>query len=273
MPIIDMHAHVFPERLAAAAVPAISGRAGIAPVCDGTVAGLRELMRRADVDRVVVVPVATKPSQVRSINDWLLTVADEHLVAFGAIHPFMDDAEGELERLAALGVRGVKLHPEYQIFRPDDERLDPLYAAAARLNLIVYFHAGEDLSVPHVHSTPRAFCRILDAHPSMTVVLAHMGGFRQWHEVVEHLGGRDVYFDTSFTVPYLGEPGFLQLVRELGIERIIFGSDAPWADPVAELALLRGMGLPPDDLEAILWRNAERLLARAGRPAATPDRV
>jgi predicted TIM-barrel fold metal-dependent hydrolase len=267
LPIIDMHTHVFPGRLAAA-VPAIAGRAGIAPVCDGTVDGLNDLMRRAGIDRAVVVPVATKPSQVRSINEWLATLDDERIEPFGAIHPYMDDAEAELERLAALGFRGVKLHPEYQIFRPDDERLDPLYAAAARLNLIVYFHAGEDLSVPHVHSTPRAFCRILDAHPTLTVVLAHMGGFRQWHDVVEHLGGRDVYFDTSFTVPFLGKPGFLQLIRELGVGRIIFGSDAPWADPVTELALLRAMELSPDDLAAILWRNAERLLAGAGAVVA-----
>lgn len=270
MHIIDMHAHVFPERLATAAVPAISGAAGIDAVFDGTLPGLRALMQRAGVARTIVVPVATKPSQVRTINDWLAAVRDDSIVPFGAVHPHMENAEEELERLTALGFRGVKLHPEYQIFRPDDARLEPLYAAAARLKLIVYFHAGEDLSVPHVHSTPRAFARLIDAHPTLTVVLAHMGGFRQWHDVAEHLAGRDVYFDTSFTVPYLGEEGFRALIAELGAKRIVFGSDAPWADPVSELATLRAMGLPADDLEAILWSNAERLLARTGAGAAEP---
>lgn len=265
MAIIDTHVHVFPDRLAASAVPAISGAASLDAAHDGTVTGLLALMGRAGVSRSVVLPVATKASQVRSINDWVSGLDSDAIVPFGAIHPDMPDAEDELERLAALGLFGVKMHPEYQAFRPDDDRLDALFAAAARLHLILYFHAGEDLSFTTVHSTPRAFARLLDKHPTLTVVLAHMGGWRQWDDVRNHLVGRSVYFDTSFTLPYLGERRFAELIAAHGVDRILFGSDAPWVDTAAEIKLLRGLPLAADDLEAILGGNAQRLFEAAAR--------
>lgn len=265
MPLIDMHAHVFPDRLAATAVASLSRDAGIAPSFDGTLAGLRSAMRRAGVTCCVVQPVASKATRVRSINDWVAGIADAGIVPFGSMHPDLPHPEAEIARLAKLGFIGFKLHPEYQAFSPDEDRLDPLYAAAAQHNLIVYFHAGEDIALPDVHSTPQAFARLLDRHPNLTVVLAHMGGWRQWDEVPRHLVGRNVYLDTSFTIPYLGEKLFAQLVAAHGADRILFGSDAPWADAAAEVALLKRMPFSERDLDAILWRNAARLLENAAR--------
>jgi predicted TIM-barrel fold metal-dependent hydrolase len=260
LPIIDMHTHVYPDRLAATAVDAVCRACGIAPCFDGTADGLSSLMRRAGVARSVIQPVASKASQVRSINDWLATLADDRIIPFGAMHPDLPDPEAEMERLVALGLPGFKLHPEYQGFCPDEERLDPLFAAAARHGLIACFHAGEDIGLPDVHSTPGAFARLLSRHPDLTVVLAHMGGWRQWDDVLRHLAGREVYLDTSFTLPYLGEARFAELVTAHGAHRVLFGSDAPWGDLVRDVALLKAMPFSPHDLEAILWRNAARLL-------------
>ena len=226
-------------------------------------------MRDADIARSVVQPVASKASQVRSINDWVAALADDSIIPFAAMHPDLSDPVAEIERLAALGIRGFKLHPEYQDFSPDEERLDPLYVAAAKHGLIVYFHAGEDIALPDVHSTPRAFARLLDRHPDLTVVLAHMGGWRQWGEVQQHLAGRDVYLDTSFTLPYLGEERFKELVAAHGAQKILFGSDAPWGDLSRDVAQLRAMPLPEQDLEAILWRNAARLLGLSAEAVHT----
>ena len=258
-----MHAHVFPDRLAAAALGALSAAAAIPATYDGTLAGLRCIMRDAGVAKSVLLPVATKPSQVRSINDWAASVATPDVVPFGAIHPDLKDAEDELERVASLGLLGVKMHPEYQAFRPDEERLDSLFVAATRLGLIVYFHAGEDIGLKDIYSTPPAFARLLEKHPTLTVVLAHMGGWRQWDDVYRYLAGKDVFFDTSFTIPYLGLEPFARLVAAHGAERVLFGSDVPWAGLAEEIALLRETALPDAQLEAILWRNADRLLGEA----------
>ena len=262
-----MHTHVFPDQLAATAVAGVCRACAIAPCFDGTLSGLHSFMRHAGIARSVVQPVASKATQVRSINDWAAALADDSIIPFGAMHPDLPDLVAEVERLVALGIRGFKLHPEYQSFSPDEERLDPLYVAATEHGLIVYFHAGEDIALPDVHSTPQAFARLLDRHPDLIVVLAHMGGWRQWDEVLRHLAGRDVYLDTSFTLPYLDEERFVELVAAHGAHRILFGSDGPWGDLSRDVAQLRAMPFSDDALDAILWRNAARLL---GLPAEAP---
>jgi len=259
-----MHTHVFPDQLAATAVAAVCRACAIAPCFDGTLRGLHSFMRHADIARSVVQPVASKASQVRSINDWVAALADDSIIPFGAMHPDLPDPVTEMEHLVALGIPGFKLHPEYQAFSPDEERLDPLYVAAAKYGLIVYFHAGEDIALPDVRSTPQAFARLLDRHPDLTVVLAHMGGWRQWDEVLRDLAGRDVYLDRSFTLPYLDEERFKELVAAHGVEKVLFGSDGPWGDLSRDVAQLRAMPFSRDALDAILWRNAASLL---GLPA------
>ncbi len=269
-PIIDFHTHVFPDALAPAALELLQQRAGLAPAYDGTTAGLKAAMRHGGVGRSLIQPVAAKPGQVRSINQWLVGLHDPALIAFGAMHPDLSEPDAELERLQAAGFLGLKLHPEFQSFRPDHERLDPLYEGAARRGLIVFFHAGKDIAIPTVHSDPACFARLLDRFPNLTVVLAHMGGWQQWDEVERRLAGREVYLDTAFSMTYLGAPRFCRLVEVFGAERVLFGSDGPWGDVTSEVARLRGMPLPDDDLEAILWRNAARLL---GMPAVSEQRM
>ena len=266
-----MHTHVFPDQLAATAVAGVCQACAITPCFDGTLRGLHSFMRHAGIARSVVQPVASKASQVRSINDWVAALADDSIIPFAAMHPDLPDVEAEIERLVALGVPGFKLHPEYQAFSPDEERLDPLYVAAAKHGLIVYFHAGEDNALPDVHSTPEMFARLLDRHPDLTIVLAHMGGWRQWDEVRRRLAGRDVYLDTSFTLPYLGEERFAELVAAHGVERILFGSDAPWGGLSRDVAQLRAMPFSKDDLDAILWRNAARLLGLSAKAVLTSE--
>lgn len=93
-----------------------------------------------------------------------------------------------------------------------------------------------------------------------------MGGWRQWDEVERHLVGRRFYLETSFTIPYLGEQRFCELVEAHGAQKVLFGSDGPWADAALEVERLSRLPLPDHAREAILWRNAARLLnARSQR--------
>jgi len=259
--LTDFHTHIWPDELAPAAIAALSAEGGVPAFYDGTVAGLRSSMHAAGIERSVVQPVATKPGQVRTINDWAATLASEEIVPFGAMHPDLDDPATELERMASLGLRGFKMHPEYQSFSPDDPRLSPLFDAAASLGLILFSHAGADIGPQTLNGTPEVFARLLDRFPSLTVVLAHMGGFRQWHEVPANLAGRDVYLDTAFTLGHLADEEFVALVRAHGADRVLFGSDGPWTDPAKEIAHLRAMPLSDDELESILGGTAARLLA------------
>lgn len=261
MPVVDIHTHTFPDAVAAKAIPALVEEAGGHPVFyDGTVSGLLGLMDRAGIDVSVMAPVATKPSQVASINDWSAASESDRLVAFGAVHPALDDPAAEIHRMADLGLKGFKMHPEYQDFAPDEPRMDAIYEAALEHDMIILFHAGIDIGLPTLRGTPQAFAAVLDRHPGLRVILAHMGSFRMWEEVAALLAGRDVWFDTAYTLGHLPDDDFVALVRAHGTSRVLFGSDGPWTDPVEELERLSSLPFTPRELDDILGDNAVRLL-------------
>lgn len=263
MRIIDVHTHVWPDSLAPHAVSSVGAQGHIAPNYDGTVAGLKECMDRAGIDVSVVLPVATKPSQVRTINDFSASLVDDpRIVPFGAMHPDFDDPHAELERIKALGIRGFKMHPEYQTFELDEQRMARIYEAAVQLGMTLFFHSGGDVAFSSVRGTPDAFVALIERYPSLHAVLAHMGGFRQWHAVTGRLAGRDVLFDTAYTLGHLPDDEFVALVREHGVDRVMFGTDGPWTDAVEQLCHLRSLPFSEDELAKILGGNAERFLAR-----------
>lgn len=263
MPIIDIHTHAWPDAVAAKAVPAlVAASDGLVAQYDGTVAGLTASMDRTGVDVSVVQPVATKAGQVAAINDWVAAQDSDRVVAFGAMHPDLEDPASEIARMAGLGLRGFKLHPEHQSFAPHEPRMRTIYEAAIANRMIVFFHAGADVIHPTVHGTPASFSQVMDEWPDLTAVLAHLGGFREWKGVAEHVAGKDVWLDTAYTLGHLPDEEFVRLIRAHGPGRVLFGSDGPWTDPCAEIAHLRRLPFTPEELEGILGGNATRLLAR-----------
>ena len=262
MKIIDFHTHVWPDGVAPTAIATLEQLSSMNAFYDGSVAGLLAIMDRSGVSLSVVQPVATKASQVPSINDWAASIASERVVPYGAMHPDVEDPATEVARMASLGLRGMKLHPEHQSFAPDEPRMAPIYEAAIANDMTVFFHAGADEVHETMRGTPESFATVLDAFPDMRVALAHLGGYRVWNHVAEVLVGRDVYLDTAYTLGHLPDADFVEIVHAHGAEKVLFGSDGPWTDPAAEIAWLRSLPLAEGVVDAILGGNGERLLAR-----------
>jgi predicted TIM-barrel fold metal-dependent hydrolase len=259
--VIDLHVHAFPDKVAGPALDRLEELAGgHRRRYDGTLEGLRAAMARGGVQRAVVQPVATRPESVEGINDWAARNQDERVAFFGAMHPDHPDPDAELARLAGLGLRGVKLHPEFQEFRPDEDRMAPIYEALVRHGLVAFFHAGADIALPSVRSSPALFARVHEAYPELRMVLAHMGGWQQWDEVLEVLAGRDVVLETSFTLDFAGADRFVELIRAHGAGRVAFGSDGPFGDLGGELDAIGALPLDEGERADILWRTAARLL-------------
>lgn len=262
--IIDIHAHCFPDQLASRALDVLCHNSGVPACTDGTCGDLIASMRQAGIDRSVIVPIATRPSQARSINAWATMINEQHpeLICFGTLHPLQDDLPAEIDRLVADGIRGVKFHPDYQEFFVDSPELTSMYRALADAGLVVLFHAGVDIGLPPpVHCTPDRLARVLDAVPSMTVIAAHMGGYECWDDVERYLVGRNLYFDTSYSLADLGPERMVAMMCAHGTDRIVFGTDSPWTDQAAEVAGIRGLSLTDDEINAVLGGNAERLLS------------
>ena len=262
MRIIDVHTHIWTDRLAPSAVSAVGAQGHIGAHYDGTVAGLLEAMDRAGIHTSITLPVATKASQVRTINDWAATlVGHPRIVPFGAMHPDFADPAKEIARMRKHGLTGFKMHPEYQQFEPQEPRIEAIYEAAIHNDMTIYFHSGGDVAFTSVRGTPKAFAEVLDVWPELKAVLAHMGGFRQWNAVTGRLAERAVWFDTAYTLGHLPDEEFVSLVRAHGVDRVMFGSDGPWTDAAAEIAHLKSLPFKAAELHAILGGNAERFLA------------
>lgn len=257
--ILDVHTHVFPDEMAERIVAQLAVAAEVPAFLDGTTGALINSMDQAGIDVSVIAPVSTKASQVRSINDFSASVASDRIIPFGSLHPHFEDVGAEVARMKSIGIRGIKLHPEYQAFHPEDEALFPMYEQLERAGLFILFHAGYDIELPTLHSTPKGFARLHDAFPDLVLILAHLGSWRLWDDVEEHLVGKDVYFDTSYIFDDIEPAQFERIVAEHGAHRVLFGTDSPWTDQSAEVQRLRASGLTDEVVEEILGGSAARL--------------
>lgn len=260
--IIDVHTHIFRDDIAERAVEQLSAAGSIPAYTNGTLGQLIASMDRASIDASVIAPVSTKPSQVRSINDFSAQCAGERIIPFGTLHPDFGDIDAEVDRMKAMGILGIKLHPEYQVFYPDDERVFGIYEALARDDLVLLFHAGIDVEIPTLHATPERLARVHEAFPDLVLILAHLGSYKLWDDVERHLVGKNVYFDTSYIFGDIDLDQFRRIVADHGPERILFGTDSPWTDQAVEVGRLRDSGLADDIVEKILGANAAHLLGR-----------
>jgi uncharacterized protein len=262
MKVIDCHTHCFPNDIAEAAITKLANVYDIEPFFDGTVAGLLACMDETGVDISFNLPVATKPSQVQPINNWVTGIGEPRVVGFGAMHPQFPEPEKEIARMIDLGIPGFKLHPNWQSFRPDDSSVFPIYAAAEG-KLAIVFHAGDELGIwPQILATPKAIRKVHDLFPGLKIVAAHMGGYRMWDEVEAHLLGSGVIFDVSACLAeHLPDERLVSMIRAHGAEKILFGSDSPFSRPDSQLERLLSLPLTSDEKERIIWRNASKLLA------------
>lgn len=260
--IIDFHTHAFPEKIAAKAMASLSVKAGnLVPFHDGTVASLKAYVKKSGADKAVMLNIATSPQQQKNVNDFAIACNGGDIISFGSVHPDAPDALDELERIKAAGLLGVKLHPEYQSFYVDDDRMLPIYEKIAKLGLVTVFHAGVDIEYfEPVHCTPRRLAEVLPAFGGAPVVAAHMGGWQLWHDVEKYLVSKNVYFDTAFSYGRMPRGHCRRIIKAHGVEKILFGSDMPWSGTDAEMRFIDSLELAEDEKSAILGENARRLL-------------
>ncbi|MBD3240859.1 MAG: amidohydrolase family protein [Chitinivibrionales bacterium] len=259
--VVDFHAHYFPDDIAGQALQTLSeSTPGMRAYTDGTLRGLLAAMDQAGIDRAVNLPVATKPSQVPSINRAAVTSRSPRVIHFGALHPRAQNLADDIRYLHDHGIRGVKLHPEYQDFYVDSPQMDECYGLLQDFGLIVVFHAGWDPGpFTRDHARPSALRTVHQRFPDLQMVAAHMGGLRMWDEVERELVGTGVYFDTSAAAEYMAPERFVSMVRTHGVQRVLFGTDTPWFDAAAARRWLERLPLTAEEREALLGKNAQVL--------------
>ncbi len=264
MQVIDCHCHVYPPRIAERAVAAVGAFYDIPmDVESGTPEGLLAACEGTPIQRFIIHSVATRPEQVASINDFIASECATHpeFTGFMTLHQDLtdDQLEREIDRACALGLRGIKLHPDTQAVDMDDPRLLRIYEIAqGRLPLII--HTGD---YRYDYSHPRRLQRILRDFPNLVVDAAHFGGWSIYDLAVEYLEHENCFLDMSSSIALLGMRRTEELTRIYGTDRIMFGSDFPMWDPSSELRAFTSGHFTDDELEDLLRNNALRFLGEA----------
>lgn len=261
MPIFDMHTHCFPDALAPKALPHLSEISQNPYYGTGTYDDLCEKALAAGCTGAMLLHIATKPKQMTSVNNFAAACQKGNFYSFGSVYPTAENAVEELLRIKALGLKGIKFHPDYQEFFVNDPAVFPVYAAATKLSLPAAFHAGRDPYSPDtVHCTPAMLAEISDRFPTLTIIAAHMGGMAMPDDVEKYLIGREnVYFDTAFATRTLDAARCGSLIRRHGVEKVFFATDFPWSTVETELSLLKQCGFTEIEVEMICHKNAERV--------------
>lgn len=206
--------------------------------------------------------------KTRAHNDALIALCASHpgMVPIATVHPYDgQDAITELERVAARGVKVLKLHPHTQKFDSADPRVLALVKRAGALGMIVLMDNANILP----GDSEKLFNLALDA-PKTRFIFAHMGGmnFRFWNILVaartaENLFGENINFDISGTLPIVaGSPiqdEFVWTMRNVGIDHLLLGSDYPQFSLARELAAFDKLGLTPEEKAKIAYDNARKL--------------
>lgn len=260
--LIDFHVHAFNPKVADRAVRKLQDICGITPYTRGLAVQTVERFDEWGVDRGVLLPIATKPSQQKVINDWAAQQDGNRFISFGSIHPDAEDYAEELERIKSLGLHGIKLHPDYQDFMVNEKRMDPVYDEIKRHELPVTFHAGYDCVSPElIHCPPELAREAADRHRGMKIIFAHLGGNGEWDRVLDCLAGcgGEVYLDTSFSLD-CDNRLMEKIISKHGSDRILFASDCPWQSPALIAQKIDSLDISDDDKENIFFKNACRLL-------------
>lgn len=261
--IIDSHVHFYPDHLYQKVMAKLCGNSGYRPPVDGSREDTLKKMKAAGVDRFVYLPVATS-TRYQSANRYAQEIACEEIISFGTMHPAAEHLEADVEEIAAMGLKGIKLHPQYQCTAVDDPRYVRIVRHATKCGLAVVFHAGYDGGLPPPYlAPPKAFARLLDQVedlPDLRLIAAHLGGFKMYDDVETTLVGRNVYFDTGFVAGGISDEQFRRIIENHGYQRILLGSDCPWQSPAEAVQGIRDLKLPPQWQRAIFAENILQLL-------------
>ena len=260
--LVDFHIHAFPDEIAERAISTLIGNAHIPCYTSGTIGDTRRLLAEQKTDVGVLLPIATKPAQQSKANTWAAEQSGNGVISFGTVHPDAPDVADELRRIKSLGLKGIKLHPDYQVSFLFEEKMKPIYRLCEELKLPVVIHMGHDPVSPLVrHAMPYHLAAVGEAFPGLKIIGAHLGGMYAWEEVLYDLCGRkNIWLDTAYLAGEIDARLMTAIIKKHGAEKILFASDCPWHPPQMERELIETLPLSDAEKERIYWMNAAELL-------------
>ena len=267
--IIDFHTHIYPDKIAQSTINTILRGSDFVPASDGTKNGLLKNMSVANVDVSINLPVLTKPSQFDSVAKFAIGLNEEFnankkgILSFAGFHPDCDNIKDKIKYLVSNGIKGIKIHPDYQNTYIDDDRYYNILKEAKDNGLVVVTHSGVDSGYvgKPIKCPPEKVLKIIERLGGYDkFVLAHFGGKDLAVEVFSLLAGKNLYFDTALALDELPKSLFEKIVYKHGADKILFATDSPWISQLKYVDIIKSYDFDKVIEDKILYKNALNLL-------------
>ena len=264
--IIDAHCHINPSKISERAVEGIRDFYQLGDTFsvgdnDGTAETLLKIGAGNGVVHYLCHSVATVPAQVRSINEFIAGEQAAHpdlITGFGTLHPDSDDIGADLEHLIGSGLKGVKLHPDFQQFALDEDRGYKLGEIIEAAGIPVLLHCGDRR---YERSNPAQLKKFIEAFPNLTIIGAHLAGWKYWEEAAGIFPGTpNLYLDSSSSLAWLDRGKARDIIRMYGADRVMFGTDYPMWNMAEEIGRVEALGLTEEEEDQIFFGTAAKLL-------------
>lgn len=261
MQIIDFHTHAFPDEIAERAIKKLEENSKVKAVLNGTLDDLLRSMDKNHITKSVICNIATRPEQFNSILKWSDKIRSDRIIPLPSIHPEDKNLKEHIRLIKKEGFYGIKMHPFYQDFAIDDEKVYPIYEALIENDLLIVMHCGYDIAFPEWNiASPSRIMNVINHFPKLKFVATHLGAWKQWDEVEKLMIGKPIYMEISFSFGWIPDEKIKELILKHPENYILFGTDSPWADQGKEIENLKKLGLSEELLDKIYYINAENLL-------------
>lgn len=261
MHIIDFHTHAFPDELAERAMSKLQKECIVKACLSGTLSDLLSSMDRNGIEKAVLCNIATRPEHFFSILKWSKGIRSDRIIPLLSIHPEDRDIREHVRIIREEGFLGIKMHPFYQNFSIDDERVFQIYDALIENDLFIIMHCGYDISFPEWNiASPKRIINVINKFNQLKFITTHLGAWKQWDEVEQLILGKKIFMEISFSFGWLETERIKEFLLRHPSDFILFGTDSPWADQGKEIENLKSLGIPKELLDHIFYINAKRLL-------------
>ena len=263
--MIDMHVHCYPDRIAPKALHSSNVYDGYYET-DGTIAGQVAAAKKHGIRKVLSLNIAYTTDHQYSVNEFasLTDGRDGVIISLGSVHPYSQSAVDEVQRLYDMGIRGIKFQPVRQQFFMSDPCCWKVFKKIGDLGMLTVIHCGGSSKTPEFHVRSYAMRSCISAFGGAPVVCAHMGGMFYSEKEHREIASLPVFVDTAFSARHLDQDGFNRLLDLYGTDRVMFGTDMPWASYAVEMGYINRAPLTAAEREQIFDGNAARLLNSVG---------
>lgn len=266
-PVLDLHVHLFPDKLFRAIWGWLESYAWPVRYKLSSPDLLRYLLHKG-LEKVTGLPYAHKIGVSRELNSYMagLCAREPRLIGFATLYPGEEHQQEIFRQAVNSGLKGIKLHPHVQYFDLLCPEMQEIYTLCANQGLPLIIHAGREPRsplYPYVQD-PGWLCsawkveEILFNHPRLRLCVPHLGAdeYLEYRRLLELYG--NLWLDTSMALSgFLGQPDPPPL-ETYALDRIIYGSDFPNI-PYAwdhELKIILNRKLNKEQLADVLARNA-----------------